>query len=115
MTGHLFFLNLLAAIWLIIFSPVAVRHNANHTVENFRELRSAQVIDTERLAAFAEEIDKPAIATNEKHFVNWLNDARCTNYLLVFPAFMVFLINAFFLLRMGLPRTARTSPNRAPS
>lgn len=102
MKAHLFFLNLLAAIWLVLFSPIAVKFNAQHTIDNIEELKESGVIDQKKLQAFSQTINQPTIAFDNQHFENWLNDSSNTNYWLIFPAFMVFLMNAFLMLRIVL-------------
>lgn len=105
MKTHLFFANLAAAIWLVLFAPIAMYYNAEHSIENINILKDAGVIDSSKLTTFAQEIQKPTIATNDKHLENWLNDSSYTNYLLVFPSFMVLLLNALIIMRANFKPT----------
>jgi|GEM_PF-5272229 len=108
MKTHLFFLNLLAAVWLVLFAPAAVYLNASHSIKNLQKLKKEGVIDPAKLQSFAQKLAKPSLATHDQHFENWLNDSSYTNYLLVFPAFMVFLLNALVLLRPVIQSTQST-------
>jgi len=107
MKQHLIFLNGVACVYLILFAPVAVRKNADAHIDQMALLKESGVIDQTRLEAFADSIGKPEIAIDSFKLANWLTDSSATNYVLVFPSFMVFLFNTMFLLRMWLRELPR--------